>query len=72
MLAKFHTEVRPLNGSGKITVVVIAPTRKGVVDRALELGWDGDPADAFTVITHVEEVPGEPTADEWVESEPAQ
>jgi hypothetical protein len=56
MLARFHTEVRPRSGSGKITVVVIAPAREGVADRALELGWDGDPGDAFAVITHVEEM----------------
>jgi hypothetical protein len=56
MLAKFHIEVRPHSGAGKTTVVVLSHTREGVADRAIELGWSGDPAEAFATITHVEEI----------------
>jgi hypothetical protein len=56
MLAKFHTEVRPRNGAGKTTVIVVSHSREGVAERALDLGWPGHPADAFVVVTQVEEL----------------
>lgn len=57
-LARFHTRVhaRNLHAGYGSPVVVMAAVRQEAVNRAIALGWNGDPRNAAVTIDKVEDV----------------
>lgn len=66
-LARYETIVHAANrhsgfGGGGIAVSVFAASNAEAVDRAIAIGWSGNPRDARVLVRSVSDVPPAPAA----------